>query len=155
MNTVRLRDQAEQQLQNQATQPTQSRREPWRLGNWFMICKSISLELESQNQTLQETHVELEQSLERYTDLYDFAPTGYFLLAANGTIREVNLAGADLLGKERSCLMDRQFGLFVSTETRSVFNAFLDAVLASAAKIAVNDSYPGRSAAPPPVSRKA
>lgn len=135
LNTVRLRDQAEQQLQNQATPADSVTARTMETRQLVHDLQVHQLELESQNQTLQETHVELEQSLERYTDLYDFAPTGYFLLAANGTIREVNLAGADLLGKERSCLMDRQFGLFVSTETRSVFNAFLDAVLASAAKI--------------------
>lgn len=135
MNAVKLRDQAEKQMQDQYNQadPVTART----MGTRQLVhdLKVHQIELELQNQTLQETHVELEQSLERYADLYDFAPTGYFLLTANGIIREANLAGADLLGKERSCLMDRKFNLFVSTETRSIFNAFLDAVLASTLKI--------------------
>jgi diguanylate cyclase (GGDEF)-like protein len=148
MNAVKLRDQAEQQLQNQATpaEPvTATTMGTRRLVHELQVHQ---IELELQNQTLLETSVELEQSLERYTDLYDFAPTGYFLLTANGTIREANLAGADLLGKERSCLMDRQFSFFVSTETRSVFNAFLDTVLASASKIRCEVTLTLRGAPP-------
>ena len=41
----------------------------------------------------------------------------------------------EVFSVERSCLIDRQFSLFVSTETRSVFNAFLDAVLTAASNI--------------------
>jgi len=134
MNAVKLRDQAKkvQDQYNPADPATARTMETRQLVHDLQVHQ---VELELQNQNLQETHVELEQSLERYTDLYDFAPTGYFLLTANGTIREANLAGADLLGKERSCLMDRQFSFFVSTETRSVFNAFFDAVLANTSKV--------------------
>ena len=149
MNTVKLRDQAEKQLQDQCTpaaDPVTART----MGTRQLVheLQVHQIELELQNQNLLETSVELEQSLERYTDLYDFAPTGYFLLTANGAIREANLAGADLLGKERSCLMDRQFSFFISTETRSIFNAFLDKVLASASKVRCEVTLTLRGAPP-------
>jgi PAS domain S-box-containing protein len=83
------------------------------------------VELEVQNEELRRTRAEVEASLERLTDLYDFAPVGYCTLAKGGAIREVNLAGARLLGFERAGLVGKDFGRFVSRDTRVAFNAFL------------------------------
>jgi PAS domain S-box-containing protein len=87
------------------------------------------VELELQNQALLETRRQLEQSLENYTELYDFAPIAYFTLSDAGAIREVNLAGAALLGEERARLLGRRFDLFVTTNTRPAFRDFLDRVV--------------------------
>ena len=38
------------------------------------------IELKLQNEKLRQTRQELEASLERYTDRYDFAPAAYFLI---------------------------------------------------------------------------
>jgi PAS domain-containing protein len=56
------------------------------------------IELEMQNDELQRTRNELEVALAKYTDLYDFAPVGYFSIDESGAILEVNLTGAVLLG---------------------------------------------------------
>ena len=40
------------------------------------------IELEMQNDELQKVRDELEVALDKYTGLYDFAPEGYFTLAA-------------------------------------------------------------------------
>ena len=66
------------------------------------------IELEMQNKELVQTRAELEATLQRYTDLYDLAPVGYFTLSRDSTIRQVNLAGADLLGVERGNLIKRR-----------------------------------------------
>jgi len=66
VDAVKLRGQAEQQLQNQATpaDPVTARTmETRQLVHELQI---YQVELELQNQTLLETSVELEQSLERY-----------------------------------------------------------------------------------------
>lgn|GEM_PF-2000191 len=84
------------------------------------------IELELQNQELQKSRAQLEAWLEQYTDLYDFAPVGYFTLNSNGDILQVNLTGAHLLNVDRSQLLNRRFGLFVSFESRSVFSEFLE-----------------------------
>ena len=39
------------------------------------------IELEMQNDELQKARAEMEAALARYTDLYDFAPAGYFTLS--------------------------------------------------------------------------
>ncbi len=88
------------------------------------------VELEMQNEELQQTRVKAEVLLDRYTDLYDFAPTGYFNLARDGTIRAVNLTGARLLGIERALLLNRRLGLLVAEADRTAFNAFLEKTFA-------------------------
>ena len=92
------------------------------------------VELEMQNEDLVRMRDQLGQNLERYVDLYDFAPVSYFTLTDDGTIREVNLTGATLLGQERARLIGRRLGLFVSTATLPAFNAFLNRALAGTSK---------------------
>jgi PAS domain S-box-containing protein len=83
------------------------------------------LELEMQNEELKRTRANAEDISNKYSELYDFAPTGYFTLSQDGDIIELNLAGAQLLNKERLKLKNRNFTRFVSPETRPVFNHFL------------------------------
>ncbi len=79
------------------------------------------IELEMQNEELKQARDEAEAERERYLDLYDFAPVGYFTLGADGAIRQVNLAGARLLGLERSALLNRRFCHFVSEADVAAF----------------------------------
>ncbi|HJW27440.1 MAG TPA: ATP-binding protein [Rhodocyclaceae bacterium] len=86
------------------------------------------IELEMQNDELQQARAESQAALERYTRLYDFAPVGYFTLGReDGSIRQLNFAGARLLGAERGSLVGKRFGLFVEESDRSAFNLFLAA----------------------------
>src|SRR5689334_15802972 len=74
------------------------------------------IELEMQNSELgelQHARREIEEGLARYIDLYDFAPIGYFTLDCGGTLREVNLTGARLLGMARDDLPGRNLGQFI------------------------------------------
>jgi len=92
------------------------------------------VELEMQNEELRQAHAQVEMLLAQYTNLYDFAPAGYLTLDRDGAIRQVNLAGARLLGVERSRLVNRRFGLFVAEGDRRTFSDFLQKVFASRAK---------------------
>jgi PAS domain S-box-containing protein len=92
------------------------------------------IELEMQNAELRVARDEAEAMLEKYTDLYDFAPVGYFTLAADGTIRLVNLTGSIIAGVERSKLTGRVFGMLVTPEQRPVFKNFLKQVFAGEGK---------------------
>ncbi len=87
-----------------------------------------------QNAELQEARDRVESLLEKYTDLYDFAPVGYFSLDEAGRILEVNLTGAALLGVERSRLIKRPLPRFVAPASQSVFQDFLRRVFAGTGK---------------------
>lgn len=93
------------------------------------------IELELQNEELRQARDEMETALERYTDLYDFAPVGYCTLDNEGGISEVNLTGATLLGVDRSRLIGRSFELFVSPESRQAFSMFLGQMFDNRQKI--------------------
>lgn len=92
------------------------------------------IELEMQNEELQRARSEAQGALEKYHNLFDFAPVGYFLWDQDGLILEVNLAGAALLGLDRSVAKQMRFGQFVAMEHRGAFADFLGWVLASDAK---------------------
>jgi PAS domain S-box-containing protein len=86
------------------------------------------VELEMQNAELRKARDEMESALERYTDLYDFAPVGYFTLYRDGAISAANLTGAGMLGIERSLLPGRHFGFFLTEYHRAAFALFLGKV---------------------------
>jgi PAS domain S-box-containing protein len=79
------------------------------------------IQLEMQNEELRKAQLELAESRDRYFDLYDFAPIGYFTLDERGLILEVNLAGADLLGSERASLIKKRFSQFVAKGSQELF----------------------------------
>jgi PAS domain S-box-containing protein len=88
------------------------------------------IELEMQNEELRRSREELEVSRNKYAELYDFAPVGYFTFDAHGLIREVNLAGARLLGIERLLLPNTPFaGQIADAEGREIFSNHLALVL--------------------------
>ena len=92
------------------------------------------VELEMQNVELQEARNRMETLLEKYTDLYDFAPVGYFSLDEEGRILDVNLTGATLLGVERSRLIHRRLQQFVVPTSRPGFLRFLGQVFGGGGK---------------------
>lgn len=61
-------------------------------------------EVRLQNERLQETQRVLEESRDRYADLYDFAPLGYLTFDPVGVVLELNLTAAAMLGKPRGQL---------------------------------------------------
>ncbi len=79
------------------------------------------IELEMQNEELRRAQSELEEARNRYSNLYDFAPIGYFTFDKNGLIIEVNLTGANKLGIERSFLIKKLFSLYIAFSSRDVF----------------------------------
>jgi PAS domain S-box-containing protein len=92
------------------------------------------VELEVQNAELQEARNRMEVLLEKYTDLYDFAPVGYFSVDEQGRILEANLTGAALLGVERSRLISQSLPRYVVPTSQAVFQAFLERAFAGSGK---------------------
>lgn len=66
-------------------------------------------ELELQNHELRKLQDSLEQSRNRYYELFDSAPVGYILIDSHYTINEINSAALELLGKGREEVKGRPF----------------------------------------------
>jgi PAS domain S-box-containing protein len=92
------------------------------------------IELQMQNEELKKAQLALEVSRDKYLDLYDFAPVGFFTFTRGGRIAEVNLTGAALLGGERQELLNRGFGHFVAPENLEQWERHLVSVYKSEEK---------------------
>ena len=89
----------------------------------------MQIELEMQNEELRRAQQALEESRDRYVELYEFAPVGYLTLTADGHVSEVNLTGATLLGRERKEMRQRRFARFVIREESDRFHRLFMSVL--------------------------
>jgi PAS domain S-box-containing protein len=79
-----------------------------------------------QHQALRSAHEELPASRDRFSDLYDLAPVGYFILDGKGRILDANVTGAELLGMARSSLIGKRFSVFIpNKKERDVFSRHL------------------------------
>ena len=61
-------------------------------------------ELREQNEQLTAERSKTEAIARQYHDLFEMTPAGYVITDPNGTIREANLAAAELLGRARELL---------------------------------------------------
>jgi two-component system sensor kinase FixL len=82
------------------------------------------VELEMRNDELRRSQSELEDLRKKYSDLYDLAPVGYVTLDRKGIIQEINLTGAELLGRERARLIGNRVTSFVKLSSRDEVNRF-------------------------------
>ena len=92
------------------------------------------IELEMQNEELRQTQQQLKESRDRYTDLYDFAPVGYFTFNKKSLVIEANLTGCQILDAERKNLIKKPFHIFVGKESRDRFNLHLQDVFNTSVK---------------------
>ncbi len=89
------------------------------------------VELQMQNEELREAKDEADTWLNLYTELFDFAPAGYFSLDKNGMICQVNREGSRMLGVERSGLVGKPFEGFVGTEHIPLFRSLMADIAAT------------------------
>ena len=91
-------------------------------------------ELEMQNEALQKSQSETAHENRKYTDLYDFAPVGYFTLDRKGRIIEANVTGASLLGFEKRSLTGEPLQRFINPGDFGIFNSHLQTTMAMLSK---------------------
>ena len=126
-----LRRRAEEHLKSKTSDlHPRSKKETERLVHELEVHQ---IELEMQNSELRHARDEVETALEKYSDLYDFAPVGYFTLDCMGNIISANLTGTRLLGIERSRLLGRRLGIYI-TDVHLKFSDFLGKVFAGQGK---------------------
>ena len=79
------------------------------------------IELDMQNDELRRIQLELESARDRYAELYEFAPSGYASISAEGRILETNLTCARLLGGERGLLPGNYLSRFIAADAQDKF----------------------------------
>jgi PAS domain S-box-containing protein len=87
------------------------------------------IELAMQNEQLRRAQVALEESRDRYLNLYELAPIGYLTLSASGMITEINLTGTQLLGENRTKLLIRRFDFCVHPDDRERWHRYFTQAL--------------------------
>ncbi len=79
------------------------------------------IELEMQNEELRRAYAELDLSRERYFELFDLAPAGYFTVNEKGLITEANLRAAALLGVPRSELLRKPITQYIRHDDQNSY----------------------------------
>jgi PAS domain S-box-containing protein len=123
---ARLREKAEQL--NRATSKGMPKLSPHGVESLVHELRVHQIELELQCQELHRAQVELEESRNRYRELYESLPLGYLTIDASGKIYDLNPAGATLLGVSREASLN--FFSFFSDDDVDMADLFCRKVLA-------------------------
>lgn len=83
------------------------------------------VELELQNLEIARAQLEAQMAADRYIELYDFSPIGYFTLSKIGFIEELNFSGASLFEETRTFLKDKKFADFLTDDSKINYSQFL------------------------------
>ncbi len=89
------------------------------------------VQLEMQNEELTLTRSVAEVTAEKYATLFDFAPMGYLTVNRQGMIMELNLCACQMIRKERSRLKNNLLGVYISNESKPMFNRFLEKIFSA------------------------
>ncbi len=90
--------------------------------------QTYQTELELINEELLSAKNAAEIAEQKYSGLYNFAPSGYFTLNHHGEITEVNQEGRRMLGRKPRNVIKRRFAPFLTNQTRPQFNGFLSRI---------------------------
>ncbi len=129
-----LRQEAKQRLSDKKTKPLGDHRADVDARALLHELQVHQIELEMQNEELLRAQAAAQEVSDKYHDLFDFAPIGYFRLDEQGAILEVNLAGAALLGVNRGTAVKQRFAQYVAPSARYRFAELLKGVLQTDSK---------------------
>jgi len=111
-STRSMRDEAEKEIaRSPKSSPELAGQTPEELIHELRVHQ---IELEMQAEELRRAHLALEESRDKYLDLYEFAPVGYLTLTDKGIITNANLTSATLLGVARSTLLRAPLSKFIA-----------------------------------------
>jgi PAS domain S-box-containing protein len=92
----------------------------------FQELQVHQIELEMQNDELRLANEELEIERLRFSGIYDLAPVGYYILDVTGTVEDVNIIGANLLGLRKSSIIKKRMQSFIWQDHADAFYIFLN-----------------------------
>ncbi len=83
----------------------------------FHELQVYQVELDMQDEELRRSRADLEMTLSRQVQLYDFAPVGCFTVDRSTALRELNLTATSMLGSERDRLLGRSLDSFLTPQS--------------------------------------
>jgi PAS domain S-box-containing protein len=92
------------------------------------------VELDLQDEELRRSRAELEATLIRQMQMYDFAPVGCFTVDRSTALRALNLTAAGMLGSERDQLLGRSLDSFLAPKSARTLHAMLTRLSDGASK---------------------
>jgi PAS domain S-box-containing protein len=101
-------------------------------GNFNKLLEELQtsqVELEFQNEELQKAKMELELSRNKYADLFNSSPIGYFIFDKDGFISDVNIAATKMLHISKDFLLNKMFHVYIHPDSWDVFNEFFQKVM--------------------------
>jgi len=126
-----LKDEAKARLARPKSSPDPAGQTPEELIHELQVHQ---IELETQAEELRRAHLALEESRNKYLDLYEFAPVGYLTLTDKALIEEANLTGARLLGIVRSKLINTRFRRLIVPKDHEVWDRHFITLLKTSEK---------------------
>jgi PAS domain S-box-containing protein len=93
------------------------------------------IELETQNRDLREAQTEIEQSRNRYADLFELAPLAYVSFDRRGVVLEANMTAATLMGRKRDEVSGFPFTALVQLRETQTFYLHLEACARSQSRV--------------------
>jgi len=124
-STIKLRRKAEERLENLKLNSNLNFQD-------YDILKLVhelqvhQIELEMQNDEITSAKENAEIIAEKYIELYNLAPLGYFTLTKEGQIIELNHFGSLMLNEQHKVLEKSNFRFFVVEDDKPIFNLFLE-----------------------------
>jgi PAS domain-containing protein len=106
------------------------------------------VELDLQNEELRRSRADLEITLSRQVQLYDFAPAGFVTVDRSTALQELNLTAASMLGADRDGLPGRSLESFLAPQSARALHAMLARVSDGAATETGELELSARRAAP-------
>lgn len=92
------------------------------------------IQLEILKKKNQRSKEDLEVVQNKYSELYDYSPSGYFTISKEGRIIESNFYGAAMLNKTKSELLKHSFTSFIKAAEINKFNRFLSKLFTTLVK---------------------
>jgi PAS domain S-box-containing protein len=87
------------------------------------------IELEHQNQELIHSQELLQQSKDRYFDLFDNAPIGYLIVNSEGIIKDINKAACLLLGSDKNEFIENKITKIIHPDFQDVYYIFFKSLI--------------------------
>jgi PAS domain S-box-containing protein len=122
-----LRKRAEDRLEHRKAMSADAEQDPRRLLHELEVHQ---VELEMQNEELLGARKNLEESLQRYTQIFDLAPVGCVVLGGDASVRAANVAALRMLGADGRPVIHRSFTDWLLPDDRTEFTRFLARTMA-------------------------